>query len=84
MFFENGKKILENAKVKSAQNGILFYDKVMNGNEGYKIVSYTKSSKMNMIVMGSRGKSNIKDLFLGSVSRYVVHRSPIPVLVIKW
>lgn len=83
MFFEDGKKILENAKIKSAQNGILFHDKMMNGNEGYKIVSYAKNSKMNMIIMGSRGKSNIKEFFLGSVSHYVAHKSPIPVLVIK-
>lgn len=83
MFFDNGKKILENAKVKSAQNGILFHDKIINGNEGYKIVSYAKSSKINMIIVGSRGKSNIKEFFLGSVSRYVVHKSPIPVLVVK-
>ena len=83
MFFDNGKKILENAKVKSAQNGVLFHDKIINGNEGYKIVSYAESSKMNMIIMGSRGKSNIRELFLGSVSHYVVHKSPIPVLVMK-
>ena len=83
MFFDNGKKILRNAKAKSAQNGILFHDKIINGNEGYKIVSYAKSGKMNMIIMGSRGKSNIKEFFLGSVSHYVVHKSPIPVLVVK-
>lgn len=68
MFLENGKKTLENVKVKAAQNGDLFYDKIMNENEGYKIVSYAKSSKMDMLVIESRGKSNIKEFFLGSVS----------------
>lgn len=83
MFLENGRKTLANAKVKAAQNGILLYDKIINGNEGYKIVSYAKNNKMDMIVIGSRGKSNIKEFFLGSVSHYVAQKSTIPVLVIK-
>lgn len=83
MFLENGKKTLEKAKVRAAQNGVLFYDKVVNGNEGYKIISYTKGNNIDMIVIGSHGRSSIKELFLGSVSHYVVHKSPIPVLVVK-
>ena len=83
MFLEYGKKTLEKAKIIAAQNGVLFYDKVVNGNEGYKIISYTKGNNIDMIVIGSRGGSNIKELFLGSVSHYVVHKSPIPVLVVK-
>lgn len=83
MFLDNGHKVLEEAKIRSAQNGILFYEKMVGGNEGYKIVSYAKGNKIDMIVLGSRGNSNVKELFLGSVSHYVAHKSPIPVLVVK-
>jgi len=83
MFLESGHKVLEEAKTRSAQNGILFYEKIVNGNEGYKIISHAKGNKIDIIVIGSRGNSSVKELFLGSVSHYVVHKSPMPVLVVK-
>lgn len=35
-----------------------------------------------LVVVGSRGRSRLKGLMLGSVSRTVVERSPVPVVVI--
>jgi nucleotide-binding universal stress UspA family protein len=35
-----------------------------------------------LVVVGSRGRSRIKGLMLGSVSRTVVERSPVPVVVV--
>ncbi|MGQ0771331.1 MAG: universal stress protein [Nitrososphaerota archaeon] len=46
-------------------------------------VSFAKNKKADIIIMGSRGRSNIKEYFLGSVSHYVVHKSAIPVLIVK-
>jgi nucleotide-binding universal stress UspA family protein len=80
---EMGKKILTNAKLRCAKNGVLFYEKILCGNEGFKLVSFAKNKKADLIVMGSRGQSNVKEFILGSVSHYVVHKSPIPVLIIK-
>jgi len=37
----------------------------------------------DIIVIGSRGQSGLKEIFLGSVANAVVHKSKIPVLVIK-
>ena len=36
----------------------------------------------SMVVVGSRGRGGIKGLLLGSTSRAVVERSPVPVVVI--
>jgi nucleotide-binding universal stress UspA family protein len=36
-----------------------------------------------MIVIGARGRSRAKEIFLGSVSNYVVHKSKLPVLIVK-
>jgi len=41
------------------------------------------SKKFDIIVIGSRGQSGLKEVFLGSVARAIVHKSKIPVLVIK-
>jgi nucleotide-binding universal stress UspA family protein len=83
MFAESGKKILDEAKSLCAKNGVLFYNKILCGNEGFKLVSFAKNKKVDIIVMGSRGRSNVRELFLGSVSHYVAHKSPIPVLIVK-
>lgn len=80
---ESGKKILQHAKFKCAANGVLFYEKILCGNEGFKLVSFAKNNKADLIVMGSRGQSNAREFVLGSVSHYVSQKSPIPVLIIK-
>lgn len=83
VFSEGGKKILTLAKEKCAKNGVLFYEKILCGNEGFKLVGFAKNQKADVIVMGSRGQSNLREFILGSVSHYVVHKSKIPVLIVK-
>lgn len=79
------KKILEGAKTISAQNGILFKSKIIRGDIGFNIAKLAndKKEKFDMVVIGSRGRGSIKELFLGSVSHYVLHASKIPVLIVK-
>lgn len=78
-------KILEEAKTRSAQNGILFKSKIIHGDIGFNIAKLAndKKEKFDIVVIGSRGRGSIKELFLGSVSHYVLHASKIPVLVVK-
>ena len=76
-------KIMESAKNRAAQNGILFEKKISFGDAGPVIVNFAKSLEYDVILIGARGQSALKDIFLGSVSNYVVHKSKIPVLIIK-
>ncbi len=80
---EGGKKILDEAKSRCAKNGVLFYQKILCGNEGFKLMHFAKSNQSDLIVMGSRGQSNAREFVLGSVSHYVTQKSQIPVLIIK-
>jgi len=47
------------------------------------IVHVAEREHVNLIVMGSRGLHGIKEFFLGSVSRGVLHHAPCSVLVVR-
>ncbi len=47
------------------------------------IVSYSKSKKIDLIVMGAQGITGWDKLVLGSVSDSVVHRVRCPVLIVR-
>jgi nucleotide-binding universal stress UspA family protein len=51
--------------------------------EGAKIINYVDDKAYDIIVIGSRGMSSIKEVFLGSVSNYVLYKSKVTVLIVK-
>ena len=46
------------------------------------ILEYAKDKKASYIVMGSHGRSGIYDVFVGSLTKDITKKSPIPVLVV--
>jgi len=79
------KKTMKEAATLATQKGIKFRERIMRGDAGYNIIKLAHDKKENydLIVIGSRGRGIMKELFLGSVSNYVVHSSKIPVLIVK-
>lgn len=41
------------------------------------------SQGAELLVVGSRGRGRVRDLLLGSVSHYVTHHAPCPVVVVR-
>ena len=77
--------MMEIAKKQCEKSEVEFIQKIIYGNPGYEIAKFANSSKnkIDMVVIGSRGRSSAKELFFGSTSQFVLHKSKPPVLVIK-
>jgi nucleotide-binding universal stress UspA family protein len=55
---------------------------VRSGCPSQVILARIEQGLHDLVVMGSRGRGSVRSLVLGSVSQAVVHRSPVPVLVV--
>ncbi|WP_101476770.1 universal stress protein [Candidatus Nitrosotalea bavarica] len=74
--------ILQTKKL-AMKNKIPFSSRVLTGDPGHAIVEYSNTHGIDLIVIGARGVNTFKNIFLGSVSSYVLHKSKIPVMLVK-
>jgi nucleotide-binding universal stress UspA family protein len=56
---------------------------VERGTPGTVLCERAKALSADVVVVGSRGHGAIRRALLGSVSTYVVHNAPCPVLVVR-
>lgn len=82
-FQEQAEKIVNRARAKLETSGITHSVQMLDGEPAGMIVEYARRNGFNLILIGSRGMSELKELFLGSVSHNVVQHSQVPVLVVK-
>ncbi len=83
LFPKDAKIVLEKAKTQAAKKGVLLNTKLIYGSPSAEITDLANKRKVDFIVIGSRGRSGLKEIFLGSVANAVVHKSRTPVLVVK-
>jgi nucleotide-binding universal stress UspA family protein len=62
---------------------IEFDERILEGRPGETICRVATIEKSDLIIMGSRGFTDLKGLFLGSVAHRVLHGAPCPVLVVR-
>jgi len=63
-------------------DGIPFSSRTVVGNPGTELLKRAEAADHDLIVMGSRGRGRVTAALLGSVSRRVMHDSPVPVMVV--
>lgn len=49
----------------------------------YEIIKYSKEADIDLIVIGTHGRSGLMHLLMGSVAENVVRKAPCPVLTVK-
>lgn len=80
---ETGTRILAESREKAEAEGVKVETLLKEGHIVHEIVKAAEEGKFDLIVMGARGISRIKEIILGSVSDGVIRNAPCPVLVTK-
>ena len=80
---EKSNKLVEPYINLFQEAGIKFTDRILEGPPTDIISEVAEIEKCDMIVMGSRGHTNLEGLFLGSVTHRILHTAPCPVLVVR-
>jgi nucleotide-binding universal stress UspA family protein len=78
---EEAEALLERAAARIPE-GIPVYKLVGHGRAADEILRRIECAGHDLVVMGSRGRGAIRSLLLGSVSRAVVHWSPVSVVTV--
>ena len=74
--------ILEKAAQKVKMAGIVYTARAIWGSPGKVLYDLAKSNEFDLIIMGSRGHSEISGMFLGSVTHKVLNTLHCPVMVV--
>jgi nucleotide-binding universal stress UspA family protein len=79
----NGKSILAVAEEKAKAAGLRTEKILESGHAADRIVTSASEKGYDLIVIGSRGNSGIKEMLLGSVSSHVSQHARCSVLIVR-
>jgi len=78
-----GNRVLAGGEQKAKSANVKVETVLREGNTVQEIVALAKEGEFDLIVMGARGISRIRELLMGSVSEGVIKNAHCPVLVVK-
>ncbi|HZC49716.1 MAG TPA: universal stress protein [Nitrososphaeraceae archaeon] len=76
-------KILERCKDMANKSGINIHTVLIEGDPASKIIRYSEMEKFDIIIIGSRGMGQFKEMILGSISNKVLHHAKCSVMVVR-
>lgn len=56
---------------------------VKNGAAFVEIIDYAKSESIDLIIIGTHGRTGLEHILIGSVAERVIRKSPCPVLTVR-
>ncbi|MBW2003791.1 MAG: universal stress protein [Deltaproteobacteria bacterium] len=68
--------------VKKIGNKITYKTVTKSGREDNEILKFAKKENVDLIVIGTHGRTGIEHVFFGSVAEKVLRHSPFPVFII--
>ena len=80
---QEGDEATKYVAEKAESEGLEVERITVEGHPAEEIIKYAEKNSMNLIVMGTLGKSGLDRFLLGSVAEKVVRASKIPVLIVR-
>ncbi len=80
---KEGETLLARTSSLLARHGLSSTPVLLRGDAATEIIGYVADNQVDLIVAGSRGLSEFKGFWMGSVSRKLVHYAPCSVLIVK-
>lgn len=80
---KQGHEAVNSVKSLGEKKGINVEPVLLEGNTSEELIRYAEEEKMDIIVMGTLGKTGLDKLLLGSVAEKMVRHSKVPVMVVR-
>jgi len=80
---EEGQRAVEEVTDAAAEAGVDIETHVVSGTAYRRILDYIDSEDVDLVVMGTHGRSGVERFLLGSVTERVVRTADVPVLTIR-
>ena len=80
---ETGEKATLQVTELARASGVISERLIVEGNPPSEILRIAEDNKIDVIVMGSIGKTGLEKFLMGSVAEKVVHTSKLPVLIVR-
>lgn len=80
---EAGLHAMAAAEALLQQAGIAYEREVVKGDPAHMLVEILERYGCDLVVMGARGKGDLRSALLGSVSHEVLHAAGVPVTIVK-
>jgi nucleotide-binding universal stress UspA family protein len=79
-----GQEAIDDAETNAAEQGVEdVRTSLVHGTPHRSIIDYAEDNDVDLIVMGTHGRTGLGRLLLGSVTEKVVRVSPVPVLTVR-
>ncbi|MGI0055974.1 MAG: universal stress protein [Nitrosarchaeum sp.] len=81
---KGAETIITEAQKSVRKDKVSFIGKILKGESISKtITKFSKTKKFDLIIIGPRGPDPGSEIFLGSVANYLLHKSKIPITIVK-
>ncbi len=80
---KEGEKAIFEVKERGEVAGVKVREVLSEGHPSTEIINFAEKNDIDLIVMGTLGKTGLDRFLLGSVAEKVVRNSKVPVLVVR-
>jgi nucleotide-binding universal stress UspA family protein len=80
---QEGREAVRDVEVAGAQAGLDVITEIVEGVPADVILEYSATHGIDLIIMGTHGRTGVDRFVMGSVAERVVRRSPVPVLTVR-